>query len=136
MEEVGPPVHLDIDVGDQRNRCFKPMLADVAPRADHVGNHLDVDGRCLFFRHDANPSILAINLTHRGVARNDGYCALDAQICVKVQRPAPTTRAIRLSTLSLGFSVASVTSVAMPARCISGASIVFFSTLAIRRAMT
>ncbi len=44
VEEIGPPVHLDRDVGSQRQRLLQPALADEAPRADHVGDDVDADG--------------------------------------------------------------------------------------------
>ena len=46
IEEIRPPVDVDGDVGDERQRGFEPALADIAPRADDVGDHVDMDGRC------------------------------------------------------------------------------------------
>ena len=44
VEEIGPPMHLDRNVRPQRQRLFQAVLADEAPRADHVGDDVDADG--------------------------------------------------------------------------------------------
>ena len=44
IEEVGPPMHLDRDIRPQRQRLFQAVLADEAPRADHVGDDVDANG--------------------------------------------------------------------------------------------
>src|SRR5919108_3522869 len=41
IEKKGPKANLDGKLGAQRNRRVEAALADVAPRADHVGNHVD-----------------------------------------------------------------------------------------------
>jgi hypothetical protein len=41
IEEERPPVHFHRDVRHQRQRVFNPALADIAPRADHVGDDVD-----------------------------------------------------------------------------------------------
>jgi hypothetical protein len=41
VEEVRLKAHLDRHVRLERNRLFKPALADEAPRADDVGHHVD-----------------------------------------------------------------------------------------------
>ena len=41
VEEIGAPMHLDRDVGLERERLFQAALADEAPRADHVGDDVD-----------------------------------------------------------------------------------------------
>ena len=43
VELERPPAHLDIDVADLAERCVEPLLADEAPRADDVGDHVDRD---------------------------------------------------------------------------------------------
>ena len=43
VEEVGTPMHLNRNVGLELERRFQAMLADEAPRADHVGNDVDAD---------------------------------------------------------------------------------------------
>ncbi len=37
-------MHLDRNVGRERDRLFQPVLADEAPRTDHVGDDIDADG--------------------------------------------------------------------------------------------
>src|SRR6202030_2695697 len=58
IEEIGAPVDVDGDVGGLRQRRFEPVLADIAPRADHVGDDVDMHGAWLgglfgLLRHDA-----------------------------------------------------------------------------------
>jgi hypothetical protein len=36
-------MHLDRNAGPQRQRLFQAVLADKAPRADHVGDNVDAD---------------------------------------------------------------------------------------------
>jgi hypothetical protein len=45
VEEIGPETHLDRDVGLQSDRLLQEPLADIAPRADDVGNHVDGERR-------------------------------------------------------------------------------------------
>ena len=44
VEEIRPPIDVDVDVGRERDGAFEPALADIAPRADDVGDHVDMDG--------------------------------------------------------------------------------------------
>jgi hypothetical protein len=42
IEEERPPVDLDRHIRRQRQRVLDAALADVAPRADHVGDDVDL----------------------------------------------------------------------------------------------
>ena len=45
IEEIRPPIDIDGDVGNERDRGFEPALADKAPRTHHVGNDIDMKRR-------------------------------------------------------------------------------------------
>ncbi len=44
IEEVGTEPHLDRDLRLERNRLLQEALADIAPRAYHVGHDIDRQG--------------------------------------------------------------------------------------------
>jgi len=45
IKEIRPPIHVDRDVGRARNRAFEPVLADIAPGTNDVGNDIDMHAR-------------------------------------------------------------------------------------------
>ena len=137
IEKKRPPGDVDGNVGNERHCRFEPVFADIAPRAHDIGDDIDVQRRRRggVVGHGFKPAKLvhpagSNRLPHRPAFTCDKWG--------RVQRAAtsPATRATRDSTLSVGFSVASVTAVSMPERLRSGASMVCLSTLAMRRAMT
>src|SRR6202167_1713502 len=44
IEEIRPPSDVDGNVGDERDRLFQPVFADIAPWTHDVGNNGDVKG--------------------------------------------------------------------------------------------
>src|SRR4029077_8242270 len=147
---IGPPVDADADVGDERQCRLEPVLADIAPRADHVGDDVDMHRPCgglvgrNLLRHDAVLRVLGESLGRKlspcgamegiGRWRRTSLAALRPSHADHRFGASPATRAIRQSTLSVDFKVARVTAASM---CFfSGASMVFFKTLAMRRATT
>src|SRR6202044_144191 len=71
IEEIRPPVDADGDVGAERQRAFEPALADIAPRADHVGDDVDMDGAWFggfvgLLRHDAVLRVDGVELSPYG----------------------------------------------------------------------
>ena len=42
VEEERPELHLDRNVRHERQRVLDPLLADIAPRAHHVGDDVDL----------------------------------------------------------------------------------------------
>jgi hypothetical protein len=57
IEEIRPPMDVDRDIGNERQRIFQPALADEAPGANHVGDDVDAKRgwRAGRNRHDKPP---------------------------------------------------------------------------------
>ncbi len=120
IEEIRAPIDVDGDIGGERDGAFEPALADIAPRADDVGDDVDMHGSGASsgeFDHrktfdscvQSQPNAYPANQGELGSRRKplDGVGAHPAAT-------SPTTLAISESTLSVGFSVASVTAASMP----------------------
>ena len=45
IEKLGPVLDLGRGLWRERQRVFEPVLADIAPRADHVGHDVDMHAR-------------------------------------------------------------------------------------------
>jgi len=62
IEEIGPPVDLDGDLGHERDRHFQAAFADIAPRTDDIGNDVNVHRGNVGLGHEARLRFLAVSL--------------------------------------------------------------------------
>jgi hypothetical protein len=44
IEEERPPAHFDGNIRHQRQGVLDPAFSDIAPRADHIGDDVDLQG--------------------------------------------------------------------------------------------
>ena len=77
IELIGPPADFGGDLGAQCQSLFQPLLADIAPRADHIGN--DVDGQDFGFIKHGTRLAGARGKGQGAAARRGGGTSIDCR---------------------------------------------------------